>query len=42
MTSLKFLRRFFPVLAFLGGFAWDALAIGPQQDFGLRSQVSVV
>lgn len=28
MTSLKFLRRFFPVLAFLGGFAWDALTIG--------------
>ena len=28
MTSLKFLRRFFPVVAFLGGFAWDALTIG--------------
>lgn len=28
MSSLKFLRRFFPVAAFLGGFAWDALTIG--------------
>lgn len=28
MSSLKFLRRFFPAVAFLGGFAWDALTIG--------------
>lgn len=28
MLPLKSLRRFFPVAAFLGGFAWDALTIG--------------
>ena len=28
MSTLKFLRRLFPVAAFLGGFVWDALTIG--------------
>ena len=28
MSSLKILRRFYPVLAFLCGFIWDALTIG--------------
>ena len=28
MLSLNFMRRFLPVAAFLGGFAWDALTIG--------------
>jgi hypothetical protein len=28
MLSLKQLRRFFPAVAFLGGFAWDTLTIG--------------
>lgn len=28
MLSLKVLRRFYPVTAFLGGFVWDALTLG--------------
>ncbi|MFT3849024.1 MAG: DUF2914 domain-containing protein [Propionivibrio sp.] len=28
MSPLAFLRRFFPMAAFLGGFAWDAFTIG--------------